>query len=322
VDLYELARRYGVAVRTIRRDLDALRDAGLPIREEEADGGKRKRWTLDLRGQRQKLSSLLDVSHYLALRVAVGQGAAARTLTGVFATLEDLAAKIETAVGPRGRAQLQAIEACFHSYEKFAYRKAAPDVLWPLVTAITQRRVCHVTYQPPHAPSAHVLACLPLRLFTHDGAVYVMAHAEKHDSLITLNLQRLERLEVLGRTAEPPAGFDPEAIENAAFQLWTGGPPVTYRLRFDEVAAPYLRERLWHPGQTLVELEGGRVELTFTCAGSFEVAAWVASWRHHVEVLEPGELRQELAELGTHLVETYRPAGRARGRAVRRGAGS
>ena len=35
----ELARRFGVTVRTIYRDLDALRDASLPLRADRGRGG-------------------------------------------------------------------------------------------------------------------------------------------------------------------------------------------------------------------------------------------------------------------------------------------
>lgn len=83
---------------------------------------------------------------------------------------------------------------------------------------------------------------------------------------------------------------------------------MRYELRFDSEAAPYIRERLWHPTQKLRELSGGRLELTFTCAESYEVAAWVASWRTAVEVLEPEALRDELAGFGKWIATRYRTA--------------
>ncbi len=70
-DLYELAERYGTTVRTIRRDLDALQDVGLPLVEESE--GKRKRWRVAYRDRIQHLSGLLDATHYLALRVAISE---------------------------------------------------------------------------------------------------------------------------------------------------------------------------------------------------------------------------------------------------------
>lgn len=304
VDLYELAEQQGTTVRTIRRDLDALRGAGLPLSEET--DGKRKRWRLSVKDRLGELSGLLDASHYLALRVAMGQGSALHNASSLFATLEDLAQKIETAVGKPGRAQLSAIEACFYSYEKFAYQKAPPDVLWVLVQAITERRVCEVRYRTPGSSAAKAFNVLPLRLFVHQGAVYLMCHVPKHSAVATLNLQRLEDLRVLDVRAEAPKDFDPQRLENAAFGVFSGGPETTYVLRFDAEVAPFIHERTWHPTQRLRALRGGGVEVKFTCRGSHEVSAWVASWRDHATVVEPKGLREELGELGEWLSEKYR----------------
>jgi predicted DNA-binding transcriptional regulator YafY len=155
VDLYELADRFGTTVRTIRRDFDALAEAGLPLREEEGEG-RRKRWAVAYRDSQRHLENLLGTGHYLALRIAMGQGGPARSVPSVFTALEDL-----------------------------------------------------------------------------------------------------------------------------------------------------IRERVWHSTQALRDLRSGGLELTFRCAASYEVTAWVASWRQGVEVVEPPALREELAGYGAWLQGTY-----------------
>lgn len=313
VDLYELAERYGTTVRTIRRDLEALQGVGLPLVEEQ--DGKRKRWRVGFKDHLQKLSGLIDASHYLALRIAMGQGGPVRAASSSFAALEDLAQKIEGVLGAAGRAQLAAIDACFYSYEKFAYREAPPDVFWPLVRAVAERRVCRITYRAPRRrPHDRVFDVLPLRLFAHDGAVYLMCNVVKRGERATLNLQRLQALSVLDERGRPPRDFDPSQVERAAFGVYSGGEPTTYVLRFGAAAAPYIRERVWHPSQRLRDLRGGGVELSFTCGASYEVSAWVASWREGVEVIEPDALRDELRALGEWLGARYRSR-----RASRRG---
>jgi proteasome accessory factor B len=307
VDLYELAERYGTTVRTIRRDLEALQEIGLPLLEEQ--DGKRKRWRVAFKDHLQQLSGLLDATHYLALRLAMGQGGPVRSTSSMFAALEDLSSKIETVIGTAGRAQLEAIDACFHSYEKFAYRRSPPDVFWPLIQAIAECRVCRVTYRAPRRrPYETVFEVLPLRIFAHHGAVYLMCNVVKHDTLATLNLQRLQNLKLLDKRAKPPKDFDPAALENAAFGVYSGGAPTTYVFRFNADVAPYIRERTWHPTQRLREQRGGGVELQFTCGESYEVTSWVASWRDGVEVIKPASLRTELEELGGWLASTYQPA--------------
>jgi predicted DNA-binding transcriptional regulator YafY len=319
LDVYELANRYGTTTRTIRRDLDALEQAGFPLAF-ELDGA-RKLWRIDASGQLGKLRALLDASHYLALRVAMEPGAPMRNTSPLFAKLEDLGGKIEKALGETGRAQLRAIEACFHSYDRRPYRDSAPEVLWPLVTAISERRLCRVTYRAPGAARDKTYQVLPLKVFAYDGGLYLLCRVPRYDSVVLLNLQRLRQLRLLRTKGRPPAGFDASDFEHAAFGVFVGGPPTTYRLRFDAIAAPYIRERVWHPTQELTALRDGGVEITFTCHASVEVAAWVQGWGERVRVVAPASLRGELARLGAWLDETYRlplpvrartPAARAR----------
>lgn len=304
--LAQLAQRFGTNERTIRRDLEALQEVGFPIVADAAMDGRRKRWKLDAGLHARRLNSLVDQEQYLALRFAMGQGGATSSDASVFGALEDLHQKIEKAIGPRGRAQLRAIDQAFLSYDKHAYRQAAPDVLWLLVTAIGERRLCQVTYAgAQHAGRARTFIVLPLRVFAHQGAAHLMCHVPKHQSYLSLNLQRMKSVKTLEQCSEVPADFDPERLENAAFGVHVGGEPTRYVLRFAREVATYIRERIWHPSQELCELPGGGVELRFSCGASWEVSAWVASWRHWVEALEPVALRGELRALGKLLRQRY-----------------
>lgn len=310
MDLYELAERHGTSVRTIRRDLEALQEAGLPLGEESIDG-KKKRWQIVYKDKLAQVSSLLHAGHYLALRVATAQVGPTLGRTVIGEVLSDLSSKVEAALGAKGRAQLDEIEACFYQYEKFAYTKTTPKVVDKLVGAIVARRLCQVVYRTPRRrdrPST--LRLLPLRLCVHDGALHLMCQlrsraADHGGGLTMLNLQRVEGLKVLRTTGKPPADFHPEQLERAAFGVYSGGEQTTFVLRFTPHIAGYIRERIWHPNQVLKELRGGGVELTFTCSDSYEVLRWVASWRQWVEAIEPAHLRDDLAVLGVHYLDMY-----------------
>lgn len=314
-DLYELAERHGASVRTIRRDLEAIEAAGLHL---VADSdGKRNRWRIDSKHGLRKLSSLLDLRHYLSLRLAMGEVGTASGASSVFADLEDLAVKIEQTLGPAARDTLRAVDACFHSYEKHAYRQAPPDVFWPLVVAISGQRLCQVTYRAPRTRARDkTFQVLPLRMFSHSGGIYLMAWTTRHKTYLKLNLRRLRSLRVLQKQGKIPDDFDPEAVENAAFGVFHGGPVTTFRLRFSPTLAPYIRERTWHPSQQISELADGGLELTFRCSASYEVTSWVASWLDGVEALEPRSLREELGALARKMSRTY-GAQRAGGRRKR-----
>ncbi len=307
VDLYELAAKYDTTPRTIRRDFDALEAAGFELVAERDPAGKRHRWRIPRDGARRRLEPLLDVSHYLALRIAMDPSGPINQRSTMYAQLEDLSDTIEGVLGSRQKSLLATINRCFHTYDKFAYREAAPEVLWPLMHAIDARRLCRVTYRAIGGGGKdRSYELLPLKVFVYNRALYLHAYVQSHDNVIVLNLQRLVRLESLDKTCKPPKSYDPELLERSAFGVFIGKPPVRYRVRFTPAIAPYIRERSWHPTQELRELRNRGVELTFECSPSVEVDAWIASWRADAEVLEPESLRAQMAALGERLKRMYR----------------
>ena len=303
VDVYELAERYGTTTRTVRRDLAAVEELGFPLIE--ARDGKRKRWRIASRGTDSAITRALDASHYLALRAAMADVGHSGAPASTFAALEDLCDRIERAVGRRGRRQLEAIERCFIWQDRFTYRAPQADILWTLVHAIEENRVCRISYRTPGRDEVSSFEALPLRLFSHDRTLYLFASRDVRDEVVTLNLHRVASLELTRRRRARPKRLDLEALAASAFGVFTGGKLVRYRLRFTADSAPYIRERIWHPSQHLRELPGGSVVLEFSCSASYEVVAWVASWRHHVEVVTPKSLQDELGELGRWLGRRY-----------------
>jgi predicted DNA-binding transcriptional regulator YafY len=306
-DVYELAERYGAAVRTIRRDLEALQQAGIQLERETASDTLKTRWRFNPKTDTiGGITKALDAQHFLALRLAMSEAGAVARESGLFATLEDLAERIETAVGPKGRAQLAAIDRCFTSWDKQAYRRAPREHFLPLVNAIERKRLCRVTYRSASGGGeAKEYEVLPMRLFVHDRAVYLLCRFGGRRGVGMLNLHRLEGLEVTERTGEVPADFDFETWSASAFSLVPGGKRTRYVLRFRAEVAPFIRERVWHPSQVLRDLKGGGVELSFTCGESHEVTSWVASWREWVEVVGPERLRRILGRLGRWLCTSY-----------------
>ncbi len=300
-DIEELAARHQVATRTIRRDLDALQEAGVPLISD--DDGRRRRWHLAHPDSRRQLANVIDPSHCLALRAALGAAVPRGSIT--FDTLEDLAAKLERALDAKQRARLTALVDCFVPLERRALTQAGPDVLWPLMTAITNHRRCRVHYAPPSRDPVEI-EMLPLKLFTHAGTVYVLVQHVEHDAIVTLALHRIVTLHVTDLVAAPPERFDSTRYVASLFGVHGTGSPAHYRLRFSSDVAPYIRERRWHPTQRLRGRQDGSVTLDFTCQQSFEVTAWIASWRHHVTVLGPTSVRAELRDLGQSLAECYR----------------
>jgi predicted DNA-binding transcriptional regulator YafY len=305
-DVYELSREFGKTVRTIRRDLDAIESAGIPLQRVPAEDSSRMRYAFD-RDAEPRVTRLLGASHFLALKVAMTEGTVSHANGSIWASLESLADTIEDAIGEKGRAQLLEIDRAFWSWDKFALSRAPTDRVEALVEAISRHHLVEVTYRAPaRGNQEKKYKVLPLRLFTYNGNLYLHAWYEKFRQVLLLNVHRLVALKPLpGQVVEPPSSYDPKGLEDSAFGIFIGPEPVQFALRFDALARPYIEERKWHPTQKLTVEKDGGVTLTFRCVDSYEVTNWVASWREHVEVLAPQKLRDELAGYGAWLQQRY-----------------
>jgi predicted DNA-binding transcriptional regulator YafY len=298
-DLYDLAARHRVAVRTIRRDLDALAEAGVPLIDES--DGRRKRWRIEGADSRARLAGLVDSNQVLAIQAALrGLSSASGTTQAV---LSDLADRLTQSLGLADRQRLAAVADCFGG-ERGTIVATASDVLLPALTAVLDCRWCSVSYRRPDSREA-TYSVLPLKLFARDGAAYLLAQHRARGDMITLALHRLRRFVVSHERGEAPREFDARLVLDSQFGAHSGGAEVTYRLQFASTVAPFIRERRWHPDQKLRARADGSIVLTFRCRESYQVAAWVASWRSHVTVIEPQVLREELGALGRELATRY-----------------
>lgn len=66
-------------------------------------------------------------------------------------------------------------------------------------------------------------------------------------------------------------------------------------LRFAPEVNAQVRERQWHPSQTLEATPAGGCLLRVQVAEPLEMKPWIRSWGAQVEVLAPGWLRADLA---------------------------
>lgn len=116
----------------------------------------------------------------------------------------------------------------------------------------------------------------------------------------TFALSRMGRLRVTRRRYRKPEGFSLEEMLRGALTVHSGavGREVLVRLRLDGLAARLAAERKWHATQEVEPLPGrGGIEIRLRLSGLEEVFRWVMSWGEHVEVLEPPELRERVSKV-------------------------
>ena len=133
---------------------------------------------------------------------------------------------------------------------------------------------------------------------------YVIGFDHASGEIRTFKVERIQAIELTDRPFTPPEDFAAETYLRGRWGIGFGE-EVEVSLAFSPAAARRVRESLWHPSQAIEERPDGGLLLRLRVAGLVEIKPWVLSWGHEVEVLEPAELRQAIAEIAREQVARY-----------------
>jgi predicted DNA-binding transcriptional regulator YafY len=138
-----------------------------------------------------------------------------------------------------------------------------------------------------------------------DG-IYLIGQSDYHNNLATFKVARIEHAFASSETFPPPADFDVHTLLKHAWGIWhADAEPVTVKLHFSQQVKPRVMESVWHPSQTIIELEDGGCIWQAEVAEWQEMEPWVRGWGAEVEVLEPVEMRNQLIGEARRLASLY-----------------
>jgi predicted DNA-binding transcriptional regulator YafY len=291
-----LARELEVSVKTARRDLEALANAGLPVYAQPGRGGG---WSL-LGGARTDLSGL-TAAEARALFLLAGPGAS------VAPEARAALRKLVRALPETFRADAQAAASAV-MLDPAAWGGAAPPPpphLESLQRAVVERRQVRLDYVDRRRHES-TRAVHPLGLVRKGSAWYLVTGTE--DGPRTFQVARIRSVAVLDERAERPEGFDlaetwattVEAVERRRQR-------VRAVVRVPAYAVGPLRER-WGTDLTLLaEEEDHRVLIELAAPMPEMIAEQLAGWGLRVEVIGPDAVRDHLGRIGAELAERYGP---------------
>ena len=287
----QLALEHGVTERTIRRDVEALQEAGFPLYDDRADG--RKVWRL-VEGYRQKLVQGFTLSELAALYFSrnmmsfLGRAPFGQDLESAFG-------KIREALPQKSLPFLSRIQDLFSARpDPWKDYSKKQDVIAALIDAILHQRQARIAYYSFNSRRTKSYEIDPYRLVYYRGGLYLYARAHEYQEIRTFAVERVQQVEVREAGFEVPADFSPSDYARSAFGIF-GGKAETIELVFSAEIAGYVRERTWHESQALTDEADGSVRLTLEVAPSFDLKSWIKGFLPHVEVIRPAGLRDEIA---------------------------
>ena len=292
----QLARELEVSVATARRDLEALSTAGIPV---YAQPGRHGGWSL-LGGYRTDLSGLSSAEAQALFLLA---GPQASLTPEVRSALRKLVRALPSTF--RADAEAAAAAVLIDSAGWGDADRERPPHVELLQTAVVRRRRVQLAYTN-RAGEALSRLVDPLGLVDKDDVWYLIAGTERGRR--TFRVDRITAAELTGQTAERPDDFVLDEawrqvvgeVEDKRSRTWA---TVLIETRFVRI----LRDHFGRHCHTEADLDDGRSRVRIAAPTPLDIARDLAGWGAAVEVLDPPQVRAELARIGAELLGRYKP---------------
>ena len=299
----ELADELEVSLRTIYRDVEALAAAGVPV---YADQGRAGGYRL-VEGYRTRLTGLTEQEAAALFLVGMPGAAAALGLTAETSAAE---LKLLAALAPDQRDRAGRLKNRFHLDLPAWYQDAETSPqLSAVADAVLHDRRIKVLYRRWEAPREVERVLEPYGLVLKNGSWYVVAATA--GGMRTYRVSNILELTPTEEEFERADGFDltqfwQEHLEGFDQIRFTAEAVVRVSAR---LAGPHVRRLLPGPGESGRRHGAGRRTAASWCTIPIEsipnAAATLCRFGDSLEVLEPPELRAELANLGRTLSALY-----------------
>jgi len=298
VTIDDLAVLCAVTTRTIRRDLQALEEAGFPLYDDKSGDDGRTRWRIN--GQAFKgLAAGLTLSELSALYFS-------RTLleslsgTPFRDEVESAFEKLATALTPHMRQFLDQLPRVIATKHDPARRRPGgedprePQIIARALEATLHLRQTSIVYYSKSSDREKTYLVHPYRLAYAQGALYLLAYVPEYGEVRTFAVERIHELSLLDERFTPI-----EDLPNDAFPHSLGvhsGPPERVEIEFQPAIADYIRAREWHKSQGLHDAKGGGLLMTLDVCLDRALSSWILSFGPFARVVSPERLARDIAD--------------------------
>lgn len=312
-----LAAECGVNERTIYRDIDELRAAGIPCDYDAKSDGYRvsdefflppvqitAEEALSLAVLCEQVAEPGQIAH-LASAVRALEKIQAAMPSSVREEIEKLAGSIAIRTGPAAPPDTVTEPNHRRAYELIRQ-------------AVANRTSLVAEYVPGNQPMT-AAAGAPVEKFDFEPyallysvrAWYAVGYHSGRDDLRCLKLARFRSLRPTAREFVVPEGFTLERYFGNAWRLVRGPEDYRVEILFDAAFAPTVTDTRWHATQEVERHADGSATLRFTVSGLDEIVWWVLGYGPHARVLGPDVLRDRVRSLASRTADLYANAEQA-----------
>ncbi len=293
VTIHHLAALTGVTIRTIRRDLDALQEAGFALYDQTVDG--RKHWYLN----RHPFKKLDEVGFTLGELSALYFSRTLMECLSGTPFQDDLTqafAKLDGVLGSRLRAFLDRLPEAIQAKPGPTPRRVEAQqqkTVGRLLDAVLQQQRLSMRYHSMSSRKEKSYRIDPYRLVYAQGSLYLFAYVPAYQQVRTFAVDRIRRLSPIEETFEVI-----EHIGDTVFAHSLGmhaGSPERVEVMFTPDVAPYVAERVWHQSQSVETLADGAILIRFDVCTDAALVSWILGFGAAARVQAPTHLVRSIA---------------------------
>ena len=178
-------------------------------------------------------------------------------------------------------------------------------VMEVLFRAAQNREQLRLQYRKPGAREPEDRVVDPYHVANINGDWYLFAHDQARKAIRTFAPVRILSASPTGKTFARPEKFHLDQQLRDSFGVHSHVGEFDVVIRFEESVSDYIREKRWHPSQSLRELSQGRVELRMRLGSLQEIQRWVLGWGGAARVMKPAALVQGIQAAAARLTAQH-----------------
>ena len=275
-----LALEWEVSAKTIGRDLEYMRyqlDAPLAY-------ASRERGYYYTEEQYQLPAMDIRESDLFAIYLA-DKLLAQYENTPIHASLTSVFRKIEDSLPEKVVTRPENEQSLFTVFPPFA-TVILPEVLETVFACLRTSTRMEIDYKNP-GKTTKKRQVDPYHGVRFEGDWYVVGFCHLRGAIRTFSLARMTAVRKMEEEFTTPIDFDFGKLSGSHFGVHWGEEEVAVRILFDRRVADYIRERCWHPSQSIEDRADGSAILTLTVNHLLELKRWILSWGDRAQVLAP-----------------------------------
>jgi predicted DNA-binding transcriptional regulator YafY len=296
---HQLAGEIEVAVRTIKRDVDFMRNRlKLPIEYDPL------RWGYYYSRPVEHFPSMpMNEAEVFALLIA-DKAIAQYHGTPWHRPLETAFRRLTGQLDGEASYTLGNLDHAF-SFRPLAPEDADLKMFQKLTQALKERRAIRFEYRNLGSKQWQPRQVHPYHLACIDSHWYLFAFDTGRKAMRTFVLSRMRAVTLTRKRFPRPRDFSVGEHLQGSFTVFKGKDDYEVVVEFDAWATDLLRGRRWHASQELTELKDGCSRLRFRLNSIEEMERFVLSFGTHATVIRPKELMARVERTARELTRRY-----------------